>query len=89
MSQAKTHLMQVAIKTGNKTLIAKLALLDNVEKNSHGGVFLDNAYGQISKHLTPIEWRQALSALALQGFYKASQDPEFKGRYGYVVTDKE
>lgn len=87
MSQVKQNLIRVNLKAGNFTLAAKLALIVNVEQDGRG-VFLDNAYSDVSSVMTRQDWRQALSALALQGFYRASQDPEFVGKFGYIDQSK-
>lgn len=87
-TKTQAQMISIAAKKGNFTLAAHLALMANMEQCAHGGVFLDNAYADVSKYMTPIEWRAALSALAIKGEYRASQDPEFKGKYGYLINYK-
>jgi len=70
----KTHCLQIAKKTGNKALMVKLALLNNIEGGNM--VYLDNAYADISTEVTPREFAGHLSALTASGFYK-SQDQHF------------
>ena len=89
LTKVQAHCIKIALKTGHKTTACYIALCANIEENAHGGVFLDNAYYDVADSITRQEWRQALSVLALQGKYKASQDPEFKGHYGYVVKVSE
>lgn len=91
MTKTTAHCIKTLAKAGKNTAMVKVTLLANAGKDGSqaGGVFLDNAYGDVSAHIDRAEWRNQLAILARQGFYSASQDPEYKGLYGYIHADKE
>lgn len=84
MTKVQAQMIAIAIKRNDKTLACKLALMANIEADGRG-VFLANAYADVSNHVAPVEWRSALSVLARQGFYRASQDAEYVGKFGYIT----
>lgn len=88
MNKIQTKCLAIAQRTGNKALGVKLALLAEVGKNGAGerGIFLDNAYSNVQSWVTEKEWAGHLGALQQAGFYEPSQDPEFKGRFGYIAS---
>lgn len=85
-SKVQAHLINHAAKRGDFKLACKLALMANCEEGSNG-VFIFNAYGDVEQFLTRQQWAGYLSQLAQDGFYKPSQDPEYKGHYGYIKQD--
>lgn len=84
-SKVQAALIKNAANNGNLTLAAKLAILANIEQGSNG-VFVDNAYSDVEQYMTRKQWAGCLSQLQKQGFYSPSQDPEYKGHYGYIVN---
>lgn len=86
MSKVKSSLIKVNLKSGNYELACKLALQNNVENNN--SVYLPNAYIEVSGVLTKAQWAGYLSQLQQKGFYKASQDSEAQGYFGYVVPEE-
>jgi hypothetical protein len=83
MTKVQAQCLKVAIQKGDMLLAVKLALMANL---SDGGktVYLPNAYDAVQHVITLQQWAGYLGALATEGFYSASQDPEYAGYWGYV-----
>ena len=87
MTKVKAQLLALAVKRQDWMTACKIALQATTEGG--GSVNLANAYDEVCKHLTPHQWAGYLSALERAGFYRPSQDPEYVGHWGYIVTVKE
>lgn len=72
MSNAKNHLIKVAIKADNLKLACKIALCACIENNNE--VYLPNAYAKVSQHVTPHQWAGFLASLTKDGFYSPVDD---------------
>lgn len=70
MTATQKKCLAVAIKTGNKKLAVKLALLANVYDENC--VVLSSVYEDISAHVSAHEFAGYLSALEGEGFYRKS-----------------
>jgi hypothetical protein len=86
MTNSQRHLIKLTARNGNIELCVHLCILANLETGSKCGFFVDNAESDaICAGLTTHQFAGALGSLANKGFYEASQDPEYKGSYGYYT----
>ena len=69
MTPVQKSLIARAAKIGNNVLVTKLALLAQHQGNGQS-IYLDNAYADVSQHITKQTFRACLAALSKQGFYK-------------------
>ena len=82
-SKVQMNCMKAAVNAGKIDVAVKIACLANIELNSNG-LFVDNAkYDAMQAGMTALQFAGGLSALTSKGFYQASQDPEYKGTFGY------
>ena len=85
MTKSQQHLINLAAKNNNVELCVHLCILANLEEASKG-FFVHNAEADAKDAgLTAHQFAGGLGSLAAKGFYKASQDPEYVGLYGYYT----
>ena len=88
MTKVQAQCIKIAAKKGNIELVTKLALLANLENGNE--VFINNARSDAQKvGITAHQFAGGLSALTAKGFYVPSDDPEYKGWFGYVTVKQE
>jgi len=86
ISKVKTNLITSSVRNGRVALAVKLIVLHCVEGY---GVHTSNIMGYASSFgLTKAQVAGALSVLTQEGFYVPSDDPEYRGQYGYVDASK-
>lgn len=85
-SLAKTNLIKSSVNNGRIALAVKLIVLDVA---CNGGVHIGNVQGMASDFgISKAQVAGALAALTNEGFYTPSDDPEYKGQYGYIDATK-
>lgn len=82
MTKTNAKCLEIAIKTGNKLLAVRLALLACVEGGDQ--VYLPNAQAKVSSVVTAREFSGYLSALQKEGFYRSQGD----GFFGEIVRQQ-
>jgi hypothetical protein len=86
ISKVKTSLITSAVRNGRIALAVKLIVLHCMENN---GVHTGNIMSYASSFgLTKAQVSGALSVLTQEGFYAPSDDPEYRGQYGYIDASK-
>lgn len=71
------------VKKGNVELAVKFACMSNLQPHGKGLFVYEARMTAEEAGLTPTQFAGGLSALTTKGYYEPSQDPEFKGQYGY------
>ena len=82
-SKVQALCIKVMFKKGNIGSAVKLAVMANLQPGNKG-LFINEARADAeASGMTALQYAGGLSALTAKGFYTPSQDPEYKGKYGY------
>lgn len=88
---AKTKLIKALIAKGHIAKAVELCVCANLEPSYTGrmrGFFIGNAEGTaLDVGLSKAQFAGGLGALEKEGKYAASQDPEYKGKFGYLICE--
>jgi hypothetical protein len=88
---AKIKLIKTLADKGHIAKAVELCICANLERQegTERGFFMDNASGTASEAgISAAQFAGALGAMEKAGKYKPSQDPEYKGHYGYLICPK-
>jgi len=86
ISKVKTNLITSAVRNGRIALAVKLIILHCMENDV---VLTGNITGHAQYFgINKAQVAGALSVLTQEGFYAPSDDPEYRGQYGYVDASK-
>ena len=94
MTKVQKHNIKLAIKRGDIKLAVRLIVMCNIETGYCGnklqGFFIGNAESDaLAMGLSLPQFAGGLSAMKKAGEYTPSEDPEFRGKYGYLIVEQE
>lgn len=85
-STVQANCIKVLVKAGKIQQAVKLAVMANLEEGRHGGFFVGNAeYDALEAGMSKHQFAGGLAAMAKDGEYAPSDDPEYAGKYGYFI----
>ena len=88
---ARVNLIKILVNKGHIAKAVELSICANLEstEGTLRGFFMDNASGTAAAAgISPAQFAGALGAMEKAGKYCPSDDPEYKGHYGYLVCPK-
>lgn len=94
MTKVQEHNIKLAIKRGDIELAVRLVVMCNIESGYAGnrlqGFFVHNAeYDALSMGLSKQQFAGGLSAMKKAGKYQPSDEPGYRGNYGYLIVEQE
>ena len=90
-TKAQRHLIALNIKAGRIELATRTAVLANLEQGYSGhlrGFFIGNAECDFEEAGgTRHQFAAGLAAMTKKGQYQQSDDPDYRGKFGYFVNE--
>ena len=87
-SPVQANLIKRAAQSGNIELAVKLCVMANLQMDKKGLFVYEAEQDAVSAGLTKHQFAGGLAALTKKGIYTPSDDPEYRGKFGYF-TDAE
>lgn len=83
MNTVTAHCIKTLVKAGKIEQAVKIAVMQSLQPHEQGLFVYEARRTAEDAGMTAAQFAGGLSALTEKGIYTPSQDPEFRGKYGY------